>query len=454
MDLNKTICHPKIAAARRARWFFMNRSLDRFWAFAVLFMNGWHYALPVTDKPLPIWLTSVQIISGVYIYELLLVAYLVFQMVLHVGHLPLAGGGFAKVVALQILVLALLGIVSCAVNVRPYIELVGAMRYILLALYFLLVVNWAMGHGASFVLRSLLLGIACSGAFNIFYSFMIRREEVGGLPLLLGQNGPGGYLGLSVILSAWLMLERRGRLDVAVSIFSCVVGSFAASISYSKLSMLMATAGLLSWLTIYCRTLVYPKSRKWGAVVLVLFLSLVGANQQLVGEFLYGVELLINAKFRGALENTYTLESRAHYWPITAEIVAKHPLSGVGYGGFFDAATATEAFKSGSSNDEGAEGDARRAANPHNSLLYSASAYGIPGALLVVMLLGTVFRVFWYPLSRWGWTGKVLWGALVVGYLIYANTLPTLFNTPVLYLPAAFAIALTSRKFIGEVSLA
>jgi len=426
-------------------------NLDRIWAFAVIFINGWTFALPITDEPMPIWLTPVQFIHGIFIHEILIMIYLVYLLITRGLYQPIQTS-HARDIFFIIAGIGCLGILSTGVNIRPLKEVAGACRYFLLAAYFLLSIYWAKRHGPTFVLRTFLIGIACSGAINLYLSFNVRWSELGGLPFLLGQNGPGGPLGLSVILSAWLMLERKTSLDATIALASCFIGLFAASISYSKLSMLMAGSGLIAWVGVLLLTLAKRRSRRLSAVLFAILLAVAIVYKGEVSQYVQGVNAFIDHKFSGSITEDRSVETRSQYFIITAEIMSSNPLFGVGSGGFYDGVMATESSKSSRSYEEDPEKGEKGGSNPHNSFLYYASANGFPGLLLVGLLFMMTLQAFWRYLSGRGVAGSVLWGCLAVGYLIFGMTLPTLFNTSILYLPTAVAVVLTRQAMKNEVA--
>ena len=416
--------------------------VDRWWAAAILFLNGWIFALPVTDAHLPIWFTPVQVLHGVFVYEALLIVYVWFVVVSRTGYWPSSPRG-AQTVGLLIAALGFLGIVSAGINARPLKEYVGSGRYFLLAAYFLSAVYWTRRHGRTFVFRNLLLGIASAGAVTLFYTLVTNSAQLGGLPLLLGQNGPGGYLGIGVILGAWLMRERQTVLDGAVAIVCGAIGIVAASISYSKLAMLIAGAGAIAWWFVIARHLNERRARVVRATTMVALAVILLGNWTTVWRYVEGVKTFVYYKFVNIDQES--IASRSQYFLITAEILARNPLFGVSYGGFYDAATATEAYKSDRSLKEDAEAGARGESNPHSSFLYYASADGISGLIVPPLLLTGALWTFRKALSGRGVSGNVLWGALAFGYLIFGLTLPTLFNSSVLYLPVAAVICRNNR---------
>ena len=396
---------------------------------------------------MPIWLTPVQLVHGVFIHELLFIIYLGFLVVVQGGRLPIRQHS-AREIAFLIVGLGLLGVLSNAINFQ-LLQVMGACRLFLLAVYFLLSIHWSKKYGPTFVLWTFLFGIASSGAINIYYAFKISPMELGGLPFLLGQNGPGGPLGISVVLSAWLMQARKTLFDAVIALASCAIGVFGSSISYSKLSMLMAGFGLIAWGVVLFLTFIERRSRRLSPVMLFILFAIAFANQDRITQYLQGLGTFIDYKFSGPMEKDRSFEARSQYFIITTEIMLSHPLLGVGYGGFYDAATATEGYKSDRSAEEDAEAGQRGESNPHNSFLYYASANGLPGLFLTMLLFIMVLGAFWRTLSRNGMSGRVLWVCLAVSYFIFGMTLPTLFNTSILYVPAAVAISLMNHTRSG-----
>ncbi len=413
--------------------------IDRFLAFVIIFINGWYYALPITHIPMPLWLTPVQPVHGVYIHELLIMFYSGFLAISHGGRLPLRHHGAINM-TLFILGMGYLGLLSNVVNLLPLKEFGEAGRFFLLALYFSLLVYWARLYGPTFVLRTLLLGILFSGALNIYLAFTVRWMEIGGLPFLLGQNGPGGPLGLSVVLSSWLMLERETSADTAVSLASLAVGVLGASMSYSKISMLIAACGLLVWGVVVLVNLSARRTRRLSIVFLLAFALILFIKHGQVMQYVHGVGGFIERKFIDMTLEDNSIVCRFQYFVITGEIMLGNPLFGVGYGGFYKAAVSTRGFQSERRNIEDSEEGDLGYSNPHNSFLYYASANGVPGLVLAVIIYMKVLLLFRRALSGRGFTGNILWMCLAGGYFIYGMTLPTLFNSSIMYLPAAVAV--------------
>jgi len=429
----------------------MSNKIDRFWAFTILFLNGWNWALPVTSVAMPTWFTPVQIVHGIFTHELLFLIYLVFIVIRLRGYLPIRKHAPGNNIAFFIIGLGFLGCISNGLNFQPFKEMGEAGRLFLLAVFFLISINWAKRHGSTFILRSLLLGIACAGVVNLYYSFAICFNTVGGLPFLLGQKGPGGSLGFSVILSAWFLLERNGTFSVAIAIVLAVIGIFGASISYSKLAMLMAGFGMIAWGVVLCWSLVKRRSHRAIIMMLVVLFAFAYVNHGKIDLYFKGVNAAINNKFVHLSEGS--IMSRSLYFFSTAEIISRHPLFGVGYAGFYDAVTKTVSVENRWSCLEDPISGNDGKSNPHNAFLYYASANGIPGLFLTVVLFFFVLREFWRCFSGRGVQGKVIWGCLAGAYFVYGMTVPSLFNTAILYIPAAVAIAFTSQNCSNSESI-
>jgi hypothetical protein len=407
--------------------------IDRLWAASILFFNGWIFALPIADV-VPMWFTPIQVVHGVFLHEALLLAYVAFMFVARLGSVPRVPRR-AWLFALLIAGFGGLALVSAFVNVRPLVEFFGATRYLLLAAYFFLAVSWTKRHGRMFVLRFLLLGIVSAGVINLLYTFRFQTSVLGGFPLLLGEQGPGGYLGMGIVLSAWLMFERERKTDTVIAVTSAAIGLFAVSISYSKLAMLMAAAGAGSWVFVLWRDLHVRGRRKWYVVILLGLAVVIWMNQEFAKRYVAGAARFVEIKFKYVDQDS--VAARSQYFLIVAEIVAKHPVFGVSYGGFYEAAMATEASKDSRAAQESAEAGARGESNPHSSFLYYASANGIPGILWTVIVLGFGLITLARPMLARGIPGLAVWGSFVFAYLVFGLTLPTLFNSPVLYLPVA-----------------
>jgi O-antigen ligase len=82
----------------------------------------------------------------------------------------------------------------------------------------------------------------------------------------------------------------------------------------------------------------------------------------------------------GAGDST-SVGQRVGYYRTSAQIIAEHPLTGVGTGGFSDAFAATVKGT-----------DAPATTNPHNDYLFTGVQLGFPGMLLMLVLYATAWR--------------------------------------------------------------
>jgi len=416
--------------------------IDRWWAAAILFLNGWVYTLPVSG-PLPIWLTPIQVVRGIFVHEALLVVYLAVAFISQEGSIKLPRGRAALAGAL-IAGIGLLAMVSALANVRPAKDVFSAGRYFVLAAYFFAAIRWAKRHGVTFVLRTFLLGELIAAVINLYYTFLFSDVYLGGLPMLLGHSGPGGYLGMSVMLSAWLMLERTGVLDTAIAIVTTVVALAAVSISFSKLSMIMAALGIVVWVFVLFQDFNTRRTRRWYAAIAFVVIGVIAANWDVTLRYLEGVRTYIDYKFRYI--DRMSIVTRSQYFVITGEILVAHPLLGVGLGGFYDAAIKTNAYNSERAVKEDPELGRMGQSHPESSFLYYTAGLGFPGLCLEMLLFAACLAL----LKRALWTrklaGKATWVALLLAYGVFGLTLPTLFNSSILYLPAAVATCIHRKR--------
>ena len=139
------------------------------------------------------------------------------------------------------------------------------------------------------------------------------------------------------------------------------------------------------------------------------------------------------------------IKSRTQYLFSTIDIMLEHPLFGVGYAGFYDAVTRTDAYQGRWGCREDSTSGREGSSNPHNTFLYYASANGIPGLFISLFLFWSLMLVFWRYFARHGRKGVVFWAAVAAAYVVYVATVPSLLNTALLYLPAAVVIARSDR---------
>jgi O-antigen ligase len=424
------------------------RTLLALVAFLAVFLGGYDQVLP--DVGLGV---RVVIAYGVFLGNVLLALYIVMF---------LCAGGFSRLHALLresrvaiyaglVTALGLLGVVSAGFNATSALDAGQGARLILYAVFFVLAVYWSRTSGL-FVLRTYLLGITAGGIINLYYTLTQPPLIVFDvLPVLHSSNGAGGLLAMAVGLGAWLWVMRASPWDGRIAIAVSMVGLTGVAVSFSKTAMLIGILGLCSWLSVVARKAARRVLLR-GTVVAMLAVAAIVAFRP------YGIDpwatrdLLVRAvtvKFGNmTVESKFGIDaynvtgSRFAYWPMTFRVLVQHPLLGVGYGGLYDAYSQVRA---GYEDLALAEVQGSRATNPHNSFLYYTAANGFFGMVLVTAIFALSLRALLRTCARYGFPGRMLWLTLAAAYLVYGFTLPTLFNTEVLYLPAAVAVAFAAR---------
>lgn len=396
---------------------------------------GWLLALPnAPDFDIPYLATRIEVMHGVHLNELLFIVYMLL--------LSLSGSiwrisAFPNIMhyAALIMSLGVFGIISSVLNMAEIMDLFEALRFFLLALFFIVLVFWIREIGANVILRILLIGATLGAVVNLYYTYKYQTRMFGVLPVLFGQNGPGGAIGICVCLSAWLILLRKNNIDIIVALSNLIVGVYTAILSYSKIGQLITILGLISWVTIIILTNIREARKKIGfTFIYFILVSLFYITQTDVGrQYLESSKLLTSKIIDEKIADPINDDMRIMFYDSVFSIVADNPVIGVSYSGF------AKAFTSHSSDTYGKIFDT--SLNPHNSFLYYISANGLPAAPVVAMLFLWFIYVLFNSLKYYGIKGVVVWASLVFAYILYGNTLPSLFNTWVLYLPAAIAFS-------------
>lgn len=435
-------------------------------AFTILFVGGFDMGIPRHG-----WAEPIQLFHGVYVDDTLLGLYLFVVVTAGVSGQLLKSREawtFAGLFAL----LASLGVVSAGVNPYLLTDVGEALRLLLHAAYLLAAVHWSRSRGATFVLRSFLMGLTTGGAISLYFAFVDPPLTVGILPMLHAQNGVGPSMAVAMLLGAWLMMIGRTWLDTLVAIASALIGLAGVAMSFSQIAMLIGLCGIAAWLIILTQVVA---ARRWsfpgavgGGLLIVAAVyvvpsgpSLRGAPRSLVEESAYAASIVraVQLKFgKWDIGDKHSVGSRYQYFWGVLEIVTQHPLAGVSYGGFYDAITRTEPYQAGLMADESLEAGRLGSSNPHNAFLYYAAANGLPGLVVSCLIYFMFLRHLRQSLGKRGWRENSLWVLFALGYFVHAMTLPSLFNTKVLLVPAAVAIATVverrmsrARRWVGPV---
>lgn len=330
------------------------------------------------------------------------------------------------------------GIISLTTPL-PLQDLGRSFRLLLISALMMGVVRWTQQAGA-FPLLMLLVGLLCGTLVNLIMSFqypLIVNETM----RLSGQNTPGVAMGLAIHLGAWFFYRSGDRLMFQiVAVTTALVCAFGCGISYSRIGWFTGILGLVAWL--YILSLARHRShveraraRRSRLIWVTIFLLVLTASpfSSVVRENVSRIQSLAEQKFSREGDGD---EHRKSYFLGVAEIVAKHPL-GVGYSGFYDSMTSTDVYRSGrAAREESLD------ANPHSTFLYYASAGGILGGILSIVLFIFLLRSMRMGMvAAFGFPGRILFALVAIPYLLIGLTVPYLFNSIILIAPAAIAAA-------------
>lgn len=405
----------------------------------ILFTGGLTLALPNDMR--------VLLLGSVYLDNAALMIYLVGVLVSgRLFRVVVPGPAFRF--AVMVSILAGLVFVSAWLNGYLDVDAGKAARMWLLATQMLVVAYWTRRWGTTFVLRWYLVGMAAGGVVNIYHSVTNPYMFIGILPVLYSRNAAGGFLAIAALLSAWLMLTRERRPDLPIAVGAGTVALVASAMSYSRTAMLIGACGLVAWSVVLSVLVGSRHSRRLGVAALVLLVAGGLWVRSLPGSEDFWQSLLQSVAYKfedNTIDQPGSTAARFMYYPAVGEILLDSPLLGVSIAGFATAVSKTSSYKSGLMEAE--EEFERGTANPHNSFLYYISACGIPGLLVVLALFIMASRSFRRSLRAHGRPGVLVAYCLVFGYFVYGMTLPSLFNTPVLYVPVGVAMTLASRRF-------
>ncbi len=415
------------------------RTPEYFLAAFILFYSALVLCLPVPHSDeiadlYPWWAKRIDF-GNILLHELLFIGWIILYGWRFVLRVLLNGGIPTRQAAVWLIALSLwCGVISLAAPL-PWLDLGRTFRLLLNAALMLAVVRWTQLLG-NLPLRMLILGFFLGTITNLTISFqypLIVNETL----RLSGQNTPGVAMGMAVHLSAWLFYYSSRRMEHAFVMFATLVFAFSCAISYSRIGWFAGALGLFAWayLLIAGQPLNrlqsrYLKKLRLALIPLVLFVLALAPTSSLVQENYRWIHNLIQQKF---VQQGDSNTIRWAYVTGTAEILSRYPL-GVGYSGFFDAFTATETFRSGKAAEENSPTEA----NPHATFLWYAVAGGIPGGLMALFLFVMLLNSMRVGLvSAMGRAGLVLFVLAALPYLVIGLTVPYLFNSIILVVPAA-----------------
>jgi O-antigen ligase len=286
-----------------------------------------------------------------------------------------------------------------------------------------------------------MFGIVISSVVNLYFTFSNPVRLLGGLPMILGQNGPGGSAGFLMFLPAFFLGFTNKKIDKLFIFFYVLILSILLLLSYSKLGMIMGVFGMSSFMIIQFRS-AKPSIRikrisYFSILVITIFVLVFTTNAG--KSFSDGVSVFIEHKIgddgAGAFDSGD--EERLNYYFAVGEVFLSNPVFGVGYNGFFEAIIKTNTHASGLMSEE----ESSVNSNPHNAFLYYISANGFIGWIIVCFLFFTFLNIFYIFFKPYGLSGILVFLSLSAASLIHTNTLISFFNTTIMYLPAGIALA-------------
>jgi len=407
----------------------------------ILFYAGLVLCLPVPSTEevallYPWWAKPIGV-GKIYLQELLFIIWVFIYGRRFLVRGILNSGVPTRQAALLLIILALwCGLVSLTAPL-PWLDIGRTFRLLLNVLLLLAVVRWSYQMN-DFPIGMLILGFFVGTIINLILSFQYPLV-VYGMMRLSGQNTPGVVMGVAVHLTAWLFFHNSNRLLKGFSLLFAFVFFISCIFSYSRIGWFAAGTGLIVWG--YILFIAKPKQqsqlRSLNKLRIILtpllVLGLVSFFVSPIGQQgVQQIQALVQQKISQQGESN---SIRWAYVTGTAEILLQHPL-GVGYSGFYDAILATETYRDGKSAEEVSMVEA----NPHASFLWYASAGGIPGAFLSLVLFIMLINSMQIGLkSSLGQPGKILFIFLAPVYLVIGMTVPYLFNSIILIVPAAIA---------------
>lgn len=324
-----------------------------------------------------------------------------------------------------------LGLASSMLNGQPD-DAPQALRFLLAAYFAASLATYVRKNGIGRPLVFLSLGMIASGTINLYHTFTSPRGLLGSLPMLWGQNGPGGYAGFFVGMAFPLALLAEGawtKRILKLTVMACV---FIVLISYSKLGMMMAALGLLAWswqwLVAQRRGRVLRFSVALLASLLAAWFTPAAVTEQLAVIYQY--------KFEDAFDESD--ETRAYYYVAAAEVALTYPLgaSFTGTGAAFDQTWAGRTGRLPVSDDV-------LAVNPHNSFLAFLAADGWLGLVPALLMFLFWVRSIRRALLAAGRLSPAVSSLLIGSCVIFSNTLPGFFEV-------FFIHALVLLMYLGQ----
>jgi len=253
---------------------------------------------------IPFLISRISVIHGIFLHEFLFISYVVFHIIFFRKNFSIDFGNSKPVkrLALMIFLLGTATINSNLVNIlfgyeQPLIKIAEGFRLYLTAIFVICVYSWTIRFGGLFVCKNYLLGFILSGLLHLYFSAKLLFRELGGLPSLIGQNGPGPGFALALLFCAVLIHFSRSRSDVLIALSSLPISVYGIVVSYSKISMLI---GIISFVVLSLGVLKNMSIKNFPKYSLIFFIVscvvIINFKNEL-GNFLDGAKIYYEYKF-------------------------------------------------------------------------------------------------------------------------------------------------------------
>ena len=409
---------------------FRHINFEKIVAATVLFISAWNETVPIDAATEIPWIfRPIQVIYGTRIEQFILILILPTIFITNQFKNYLTNR-YTNAISMIFWALGFIGLLSSCFNFVNILEFGESIRLILFGFFLIWLEQCAIRFGTEFCLRCVIFGLAIGGAVNIFFSFHISNT-VGIIPLLIGQAGPGPPLGLLVIVSAWAYSITTKNLPKTIYVITCIIGIYGGIASWSKISLLLIITGLIPWAILI---LSRPRKIKIVLIILILTIGLIFKNDSSISEIKDSVDQIIFTKLSSEDHNLNNPDSkiwgeRFVFHIAVLEIVASHPLLGVGYAGFGTAYKETAASKMQHAYNDEFDQIQSSQSNPHSTWLYYASANGILGLILVFFWMLNISFAFYNACKLAPKAGRSIGFAIIAAIFIWSISVPTILQS-------------------------
>jgi len=409
---------------------FRHINFEKIVAATVLFISACNETVPIAGATEIPWIfRPIQVVYGISIEQFILI--LIFPTIFITNQFKnYLTNRYTNAISIIFWALGFIGLLSSCFNFVNILEFGESIRLILFGFFLIWLERSAIRFGTEFCLRCIIFGLAIGGVVNIFFSFQ-TSSTVGIIPLLIGQAGPGPPLGLLVIISAWAYSITTKNLSKTIYVITCIIGIYGGISSWSKISLLLIAVGLIPWAILI---LSRPRKIKIVLIILILSIGLIFKNDSSISEIKDSVDQIISTKLSSKDHNLNDPDSkiwgeRFVFHIAVLEIVASHPLLGVGYAGFGTAYKETAASKMQHAYNDESDQIQSSQSNPHSTWLYYASANGIPGLLLVFFWMLNISFAFYNACKLAPNAGRSIGFAIITAIFIWSISVPTILQS-------------------------